>query len=266
MSTRWERSARLWCRVVSSRESCAYQSVQDRNPAQLRLCTNQRVTRIYQKLSYASSNWSIHNCGEMRRSLQNPQLFRGIKTSSKLSRLDYMRDNTTESAQDHWSYCTWDHHVRHISTRSNKTNSNTSFDLSEEQRSNISLHCTASVFLFPSCPTSCFYLSFYRNTHAALICMYCWSFATQLDREAKVKLNSLMPFIDEWKQHILLIHPKMMYINLRAPHNAAWPFSITKVTKKGKKFEMLIFPTLWLQTNRQLLQTVLVNWLIFFYI
>jgi len=175
-----------------------------------------------------------------------------------------MRDNRTESAQDHWSYCTWDHHVRHISTRSNETNSNTSFDLSEEQRSNISLHCTASVFLSPSCPTSCFYLSFYRNTHAALICMYCWSFATQLDREAKVKLNSLMPFIDEWKQHILLIHPKMMYINLRAPHNAAWPFSITKVTKKGKKFEMLIFPTLWLQTNRQLLQTVLVNWLIFF--
>lgn len=103
------------------------------------------------------------------------------------------------------------------------SHSNTSFDLSEEL-CNIFLHATASVFLFPSCPTSCFYLCFYRNTQAALICMYHWSFATQLDTEAKVKLNSLMPFIDEWKQHILLIHPQMMYINLRAPHNTAWPF------------------------------------------
>lgn len=165
-------------------------------------------------------------------------------------------------------YSTWDHHARHISTRSNKTNSNTSFDLSEEL-CNISLHCTASVFLFPSCPTSCFYLSFYRNTHAALICMYCWSFATQLDMEAKVKLNSLMPFIDEWKQHILLIHPKMMYINLRASHNAAWPFSITKVTKKGQSDAYRRLRCWFSQPfdcNQTHTETVQGNWFIFLHL
>lgn len=105
------------------------------------------------------------------------------------------------------------HHARHISAAQTHL-----------LICNISLHATASVFLFPSCPASCFYLCFNRNTQAALICMCRWSFATQLDTEAKVKLNSLMPFIDEWKQHMLLIHPQMMYINLRAAHNAAWPF------------------------------------------
>lgn len=144
-----------------------------------------------------------------------------------------MRENTSKSARDHWPYTLRKHLCSSFQAHLNKTDSNISFDLSEEL-SNISLHRTASVFLFPSCPTSCFYLPFYRNTHAALICMYCCSFATQLDTEAKVKLNSLLPFIDEWKQHILLIHPKMMYINLKAPHKAAWPFSITKVTKKGQ--------------------------------
>lgn len=179
-----------------------------------------------------------------------------MKPSLKLFRVDYMRENTIKLALDHWPYILRKHlcssckaHLSEIQ----QDRFNISFDLSEEL-SNISLHRTASVFLFPSCPTSCFYLSFYRNTHAALICMYCWYFATQLETEAKVKLNSLMPFIDEWKQHILLIHPKMMYINLRAPHSAAWPFSITKVTKRPEwclqKFDMLVFLTLWMQPNK----------------
>lgn len=136
------------------------------------------------------------------------------------------KHHTVKAARDHWASAVRNPRVfimqPHLS-RSNKSHSNTSFDLSEEL-CNISLHATASVFLFPSCPTSCFYLCFNRNTQAALICMYRWSFATQLDTKAKVKLNSLMPFIDEWKQHMLLIHLQMMYINLRAPHNAAWPF------------------------------------------
>lgn len=124
------------------------------------------------------------------------------------------KQHTVKAARDHWaSAVTSVHHARHISAAQTHL-----------LICNISLHATASVFLFPSCPTSCFYLCFNRNTQAALICMCRWSFATQLDTEAKVKLNSLMPFIDEWKQHMLLIHPQMMYIHLRAPHNAAWPF------------------------------------------